>query len=488
MGRPLASRPVPRPLLLLLGAVAAFVLAWALFVPPLQVPDEQAHFGYVQSLVEDGKRPSGGGRNAERHLSPEEELAIFHSRAQTIIQNPHEKPPWSERADASWRAAARDLHGGGRGGIRNLGTQAINPPLYYLYEAIPYELASGGDFFDRLYAMRLFSGLFVLVTAVAGWLLVGELFGRSPLLQLAGASVVGLQPMTTFVSSGVNPDAMFYALIGLVLWLSVRTIQRGLAWRRALGLVVAMLLAALVKGTALLFLPAVAFALLVPLWRERSRQPRATLVRRAAAVGAGCVVVVAVALAGARGGGGQVDYAFPQSLAMFREFIAYLLNWYLPFKPPFVRDFPVLRTFSPYSIWIKTSWGSFGWLETKFPDVVYPFFALITLGTFGGGLLAIRRRTARIPWVVVGFFLLMLIPLALGLHWLEYREQVTLKYGIRIQGRYLLPLMPIAGVAVAAALTLLRDARRRVAAGLVVGGMAVLQLFSFAIVAGRFYE
>jgi hypothetical protein len=43
-------------------------------------------------------------------------------------------------------------------------------------------------------------------------------------------------------------------------------------------------------------------------------------------------------------------------------------------------------------------------------------------------------------------------------------------------------------VAVAATLTLLRDAHRRVAAGLVVGGMAVLQLFSLAIVAGRFYE
>lgn len=479
---------VPRPLLLLLGAIATFVVAWALFVPPLQVPDEQAHFGYVQSLVEDGKRPNGGGRNAERHLSREEELAIYHSRALTIIQNPDQKPPWSKHADESWRAASAGLGGRGRGGIRNLGTQAVNPPLYYAYEAIPYELASGGDFFDRLYVMRLFSGALVLLTAVFGWLLVGELFGRAPLLQLAGASVVGLQPMTVFISSGVNPDALFDALIAVVLWLSVRTLVRGLAWRRAAGLVAALLLAVLVKGTALLFLPAVAFALLVPLWRERTSEQRGTLLRRGGVVLGACALVAAVALAGARGGAGQVDYAVPQSFGMFREFVAYLLNFYLPFKPPVVRDFPVLRTFSLYAVWIKTSWGSFGWLETKFPDAVYPFFALITVGTFGGGLVAIRRRTARIPWVVVGFFVLMLAPLLLGLHWLEYREQVTLKYGIRIQGRYLLPLMPVAGVAVAAAITLLRDAHRRVAAGLVVGGMAVLQLFSLALVAGRFYE
>jgi lipopolysaccharide export LptBFGC system permease protein LptF len=89
--------------------------------------------------------------------------------------------------------------------------------------------------------------------------------------------------------------------------------------------------------------------------------------------------------------------------------------------------------------------------------------------------------------VVVGFFLLMLIPLLLGLHWLEYREQVTLKYGIRIQGRYLLPLMPVAGVAVAAALSLLRQRAREVVAGLLIGGMAALQLASLAILAGRFY-
>src|SRR5438270_3394852 len=226
-------RKVPRPLFLLLGAVAAFVVAWSLFVPPFQVPDEQAHFGYVQSLAERHKRPHGGGRNSPRHLSTEEETAAFHSRAFTIIQNPHEKPPWSAAAEARWRAAARGLHGGGRSNVTNLGTQAINPPLYYLYEAIPYELASGGDFFDRLYAMRLFSGLLMLVTAVAGWLVVGEFVGDARLLQLAGASVVALSPMTTFLSSAWNPDAAFDALIGLVIWLSVRTLLRGLAVTRA---------------------------------------------------------------------------------------------------------------------------------------------------------------------------------------------------------------------------------------------------------------
>ena len=480
-------RKVPRPLLLLLGAVLAFVVAWSLFVPPLQVPDEQAHYGYVQSLVEKHKRPKGGGRNTPRQLSTEEEAAGLHSRAFTIIQNPHEKPPWSAAAESRWRAAARALHGAGRSNVRNLGTQAINPPLYYLYEAIPYELASGGDFFDRLYVMRLFSGLLMLVTAVAGWLVVGEFVGDARLLQLAGASVVALQPMTTFISSGVNPDAAFDALIGLVIWLSVRTLLRGLAWRRAAALVAVMVAAALVKGTALLFLPAVAFALLVPVWRARRELLRSAIVRRAALVAGGCALVAAVALFASRGGGGQVDHAYPKSIAEAREFVSYLLRFWLPHKPPFTRDFPVLRTFPPYSVYIKTSWAAFGWLETRFPEAVYPLFALVSLGTFVGAAVALKRRLFRIPGAVLLFFALMLFPLLLGLGWLEYRELVTLKYGIRIQGRYLLGLMPITGVAVAAALTLLRDRARELAAGLVIGGMAVLQVLSLAMVAGRFY-
>jgi 4-amino-4-deoxy-L-arabinose transferase-like glycosyltransferase len=451
------------------------------------VPDEQAHYGYVQSLVEDGKRPAGGGRNDPRILSDEEDLAALHTRAFTIIQSPHQKPPWSAAADARWRTAARGLHGLGRDYVQNLGTQAVNPPGYYAYEAIPYELASGGDFFDRLYAMRLFSGLFMLVTAVAGWLVVGELFGRSPPLQLAGASVVALQPMTTFVSSGVNPDAAFDALIGLVLWLCVRTLVRGLAWPRAAALLALMVVAALVKGTTLLFLPAVAFALLQPIWRERSRAGSRAIARRVAVVVGGCAVLGGLVLLVSRGGSGQVDHWIPQSFAEFREFCSYLINFYLPARPPFIRDFPVLRTFPLYSVWIKTSWGAFGWLETRFPDAVYPFFALITLATFGGATAAIWRRVVRIPWAVVAFFALMLVPLALGLHWLEYRELITLKYGIRIQGRYLLPLMPIAGVATAAALSLVGPRRRELAIGLLVGGMGALQLLSLAIVAGRFY-
>ena len=55
---------VPAPLAWLLGAVALAGVAWAFAVPPWQVPDEDAHFAYVQSIAELGQRPSDDGRPA----------------------------------------------------------------------------------------------------------------------------------------------------------------------------------------------------------------------------------------------------------------------------------------------------------------------------------------------------------------------------------------------------------------------------------------
>ena len=83
------------------------------------------------------------------------------------------------------------------------------------------------------------------------------------------------------------------------------------------------------------------------------------------------------------------------------------------------------------------------------------------------------------------FFALAIGFLFLSLHWVEFWS-LKRGEGGTTQGRYRLPLMPIAGVAVAAALSNLRRARP-VGVALVLAGMVVLQCVSLAVVAGRFY-
>jgi hypothetical protein len=67
---------MPAPLKWLLGAVALAGIAWVFAVPPWQVPDEDAHFAYVQTLAELGRRPSQKLRPAvEAQKSTEQDRA-----------------------------------------------------------------------------------------------------------------------------------------------------------------------------------------------------------------------------------------------------------------------------------------------------------------------------------------------------------------------------------------------------------------------------
>lgn len=467
-----------RPLVLLLAAVAVTVVAWALLVPPFQVPDEPAHFAYAQSIAERQQRPAAG----PFHLSREEQVAIRAARGVSILQRPELKPPWTERAQRSWHARAGALGGDRAREVLGLGPQRANPPLYYAYEAVPYELASGGDFFDRLYAMRLFSGALMLVTVAAAWLLIGELTA-APLPRLAGAACVGLQPMATFVSGGVNPDAALFALFALALWLGVRTLVRGVTWRRAAALAAVTLGAVLVKPAGLALVPAVGFALVVPAWRGHG--PAWTGSRRLAMVGAACALVaLALALGGSSVRAG-VDRALPSGLGDVRGFFSYLWQFYLP-RLPFQKAFAGLGDMAAYETWVTKAWAAFGWLEVRFPDGVYALFAAASAATFGGAALALRRRAMRVPRAVLAFFLLAVLAVLLGLHWADYRSLARAE-GQIAQGRYLLPLLPIVGVAVAAALSAVPAPRRAAAAALTIGAMAALQILSLAIVAGRFY-
>src|SRR5918999_3265196 len=95
---------VPAPLAWLLGAVALAGVAWAFVVPPWQVPDEDAHFAYVQTIAELERRPADDGRPArDAQKSSEQDLAEQASGFLRSYQRLEENPEWSERAERAWR-------------------------------------------------------------------------------------------------------------------------------------------------------------------------------------------------------------------------------------------------------------------------------------------------------------------------------------------------------------------------------------------------
>jgi hypothetical protein len=432
-------RAVPAPLAALLGVVLLLGVAWALVVPPFQVPDEGVHVQYTQSIAARHELP-GKGRGV---LSTQEAVALVTAQNGGIRNNMFPRPEWSARAFHRWEREARGLPDDDGGAYF---PQSENPPLYYLYEAVPYVAAGGGSFFSRLHAMRLWSALLLLVTTTGAWLLAGEVFGRDRLLQLATAALVGLQPMVTFISAGVNPDAGIVAFWTVALWLGARVLRRGLTLRDgvALGLVVG--LAVTEKATSWALVPA------------------------------------AVDRAG-------VTAPSITSLHSLREFASYVWQYYLPKLPFQDRYTPLLGDTSRfYTTWHETGWAAFGWLEVRLPAWGYSVLGIASALAILGGVTALVRahRHRRVDSAAVGFMLLAALGLMLVLHWVDYTYLTIARHAVE-QGRYILPLVAIGGLAVAGTVSLLRPRWRAPAVGILIAGLLTLQLASLAVTAEHYF-
>jgi len=486
--RPRSAPRPPRPLLLLLAAVASLGVAWALLVPPWQSPDEIAHFGYAQTLAEDHRLP---GVEPGRAFSTEQVAASDAVNAERVASNLFAKPTWSKTLYDKWSRRALPegarADGGGTSEDGNPNPARVNPPLYYAWESVSYLAASRGDIFGRLYLMRIWSVLLLLVAVSATWLLIGELTGPRPLLQLAGAAVVGLQPMAVFLSASINPDSLLIAATAVFLWLGARVLRRGLNPARGAALGGVLAAAILTKGAGYALFPATLVALVVGVARLRPGGSR-RVAGLGVALAAGAPVALWLlftrladrpAINQVANGDTALGFDLPGPFS-------YLWQYYLPYLPgqaPLPESFPSLPVLD---VWVRGGWANFGWLEVRFPDALYVLLAAITALLVAAGAIALVRHGLRQHLAVLAFMAAVGLGLVGGLHLTEYR--IMRDSGVPFtQGRYLLPLLPLLGVCAAAGLTLSPPRWRALAAGVLTAGLFALQLFSLAIVAARFY-
>jgi 4-amino-4-deoxy-L-arabinose transferase-like glycosyltransferase len=481
-------RTAPRPLLGLLAAILALGIAFTLVTPFLQAPDENSHFGYVQYFGETGQLP--GNKTGAPPFTTEQGLASADSNSDQAAAEKAVPMNWSPSAFDAWRASERKLTGAQRADAGGPNPASGNPPLYYLLETPAYLVGKGGDIFTRLELTRIMSVLWILATATGAWLLAGELFGRDRLMQLAVAGFTGLAPMVLFVSSSISPDAMLYAAWAFVLWLGTRLLRRGLSTGGVLALFAAVGAACVVKATSFALMPAAALALGLALWRARpeglTRRRAATAVGVAAAGLIGTLGIwIVVSRLNHQAAAGQVGVVSSGEFNI-REFLSYLWQFYLP-KLGFMNDFhSVAPTLPAWDILFKGAWAAFGWLEVIFPVWVYWLLLVVSVGAVVGAVTGLWKDRSGIDWAVFAFLALVVIGLMAGLHISEYRQ---IKGGASnfFQGRYVLPLAPLAAAALARTIAW---APRRLRGQLVGGALAaflVLNLFSLGLILQRFY-
>ncbi|MGI9183938.1 MAG: DUF2142 domain-containing protein [Solirubrobacteraceae bacterium] len=476
---------VPRPLAALLVAVALLGFAWALLVPPWQAPDEPAHFAYVQSL---GERFALPGDRHRQVLSTSQLVADSAVGASRVAFHPDAvTPDWSAADNARFRRSLAGAPSTSDGG--GINPAEPNPPAFYLYSDLAYWVAGGGaDAFDQLYAMRIWDVALLLTTVVGGWLLAGEVFARRRRPQLVCAAVCGLIPGETFIATSVNPDALMVALWSIALWLGTRVILRGAARRDsvALGLVTAT--AVLTKATSYALVPAVLAALVIG-WRRRPAAERPTALSQFGppllALAGPVLAWLVLASANGRPAVNTIQATVHAHAFNVPQFLSYLWQFYLP-RLPVLTPLRETSGLPLYDVWVREGWGVFGWLDVEMPRGVYYALAavsgVVAIGA-AGLLLRIRERRHR---ALLAFFALATAGLLFGLHLVDYRAIIA-GQGPVIQGRYLLPVVSLVGLAFGLVISRVPLRWRGSACGAVLAGLLLVQVLALATILKAYY-
>ncbi len=472
----------------------AFVNAaiWSVVIPPFQVPDEIAHFGYAQYFAETGKAPPQGPR---AQYSPQEQVALNALDFFSVIGHPAQRGLLTPVEDRGLRAAlASNPSPHGEGGSSSATNQ---PPLYYALEAIPYWLSPSHNILTRLALMRLLSALMAAFTVLFIYLFLRELLPGSPWAWTVGALVVAFQPSFDFLAGGVHGDNLLFLASAATFLALARAYNRGLNARRGAAIGVATAVGVLGKLTFIAFLPGIALAIALLAWRAWSSDRRQALTGVALA---GLIVLAPVVLYAVlnatvwhRGGitaGGLAGAAAPSEhgphTVSWIETIEYTWELYLP-KLPFFRH-NLLGGLPLTAIWVDGTVGHFGWLDYTFPTWVYTLAKWIFLAL---GLMAVitlvrmRARTRGLLGLLICFGVMAAGLLgAIGYDGIRYRINTGDTFE---QARYLFPLLAFYALFVVLAS---RGFGRRW--GPVVGGVLVILamahgLFAETLTISRYY-
>lgn len=424
-------------------------VCWSFITPPFQVPDEPDHYAYVEQLALTGELPSSG---ASSNYPSDEALAMRDLGTYRVRLQPEDPAvfsvPEKQRLEQdSLLIKSTAVRATGTGGVAT-----SEPPLYYALELIPYELGSG--VLERVQLMRLLSALMAGLTALFTFLFVRETLPGAPWAWAVGGLAVALTPMLGFMSGGVTPEAMLYAVSAAMFLALARTFRRGLTPKRAAAIAILVVIGLLTKLNFVGFLPGIALGMIV-LVRRLQGSSRATVVRALALAAVAIAALAAAAVASGTishtqlGSPGSSFHDVTGHGSLWGR-VNYIWQFFLPRLPGTPNDFPGI--FTTRQIWFNGLVGLYGWLDTTFPEWVYEAAlipaAAMTLGLIAGLVAkraALRSRSGELgTYLLMALGLLILIGSASYVGFPEYG-------GAYAESRYLLPLLALMGGAVALA-------------------------------------
>jgi hypothetical protein len=137
-------------------------------------------------------------------------------------------------------------------------------------------------------------------------------------------------------------------------------------------------------------------------------------------------------------------------------------------------------------MWVRQGTGTFGWLDVGLPQWLYPTAALAIAAIAIVTVVLLSRLRDPRHLALLGFFALTLVALVGLLHITEYRSIIA-GQGPILQGRYLLPVVGLLGLAVGLIVTRLPVPVRPPAASVALTALLALQVISLTAVLEGYY-
>ncbi len=354
-------------LALVLAVAMGLSAWWAARVPIFGAPDEDVHFDYVVSLVTARRLLLASDRPVAEISGTNPFVPITHPYTSHLAQGsgtkqtrfrPEVQPPAGYGTTAFFAALDRSAPRLLQPPLRNPWVITEYPVGYYALAAL--WAAAWNRCFPGLvtlfFATRAFSVLLLGLGLMAWWAVLRRQ-ACPPWRALGILTAVGLLPLTSFVSSYVQPDNLAFAAVPLCLWLALRAAAEPPSARRlaATGLALALLLLSKYHVFVSVALPVVALlAVAHTRWRQRRWLAWGLLLF-------GPVMLAAELQLWISSGGGSA----------LRHFNTGSLRWQLlqeaGSKPVYLVR--IVRSalhnfFAQDGVTFRTFWWLFGWLDT----------------------------------------------------------------------------------------------------------------------------
>jgi 4-amino-4-deoxy-L-arabinose transferase-like glycosyltransferase len=404
-------------LLLIIITYLIMGILFAIRTPAWQAPDEPAHYNYIAQVATDGCCP--------------------------VIEMGDWDSPYLEELKAA-RFAPEQLIT-----IDSIQYEDHQPPLYYLLLSPVYQVTNA-----NLTALRITSVLIGTIIVLCAFGIGAAMFPTRPEIGLATAAFVAFQPQHLAILSSVNNDALGWALISLILLLTILYLKgepdgrepiKIRAWH--LGILVGIAL--ITKSTAYFMAGVVLLAILlrwanenmVIYFRNFNMSKLRPLLLEAAAF-----LIPALLIGGLWWLRNFSVYGFPDflGLAAHDEVVVGQLR---------TADYVgTLGTGGYLSEALRTTfysfWGMFGWqalpLVGDTVGWIYPLIGLLLLFGLSGLIIdwtVLRDRraittTQRTAWVI-----LVAVTAFAILQYLYYNTEF-----VQFQGRYMFPMLIPLGI------------------------------------------